>query len=297
MVTNIATKFTLLHPLVNKTAAAIASAFYGVICDFGFPKIVQSDNSSKLVNKTMATIKAALIKLAKSALMKLVSSDWSHWSTFLLATQFVINQRLTFRHKSTPFELFLGHLVNLPSDFSNIDSNPFLEADHLAHIVKLHSVVWPTASGATDLYNQIVSVTHDSSVSLAEFKLGNTVMLHLSATTSVMDPKYLGPFSVKYMSQPSLGTRCGAYILVDVTGNELEDRIPPSLLKLVPSFPSGSSILLSSTLALPDKTDLESQANPDSSDNDNSESNNDNDDSSKFYKVSKVLNHCGPANC
>ncbi|KAL6062843.1 Retrovirus-related Pol poly from transposon [Balamuthia mandrillaris] len=40
VVTDIATRFTLLRPLVNRTAAATASAFYGVICDFGFPKII-----------------------------------------------------------------------------------------------------------------------------------------------------------------------------------------------------------------------------------------------------------------
>ncbi|KAL6044287.1 hypothetical protein QOT17_023426 [Balamuthia mandrillaris] len=131
------------------------------------------------------------------------------------AAQFAINQRLTSRHKLTPFELFLGRPVNLPSDYSNVESDPIPEADRLAQIAKLHSVVWPAASDATDLYNQIMSVAHDSSVSLVEFKPGDTVMLHHSATTSKMDPKYLGPFSIKCR------TKSGAYILVDVTGNEL----------------------------------------------------------------------------
>ncbi|KAL6070358.1 Chromomethylase [Balamuthia mandrillaris] len=110
-----------------------------------------------------------------------------------------------------------------------------------------------------------MSVAHDSSVSLVEFKPGDTVMLHHSAATSKMDPKYLGPFSIKCR------TKSGAYILVDVTGNELEDL-------------------------LPDKTDMESQANPDGSDDVNSEFDDDDDDSSKSYEVSKVLDHHGPTN-
>ncbi|KAL6045762.1 hypothetical protein QOT17_012564 [Balamuthia mandrillaris] len=197
--------------------------------------------------------------------MKLVSSDWSHWSTFFLAAQFMINQRLTSRHKSMPFELFLGRTVNLPSDYSNMESNPISEADHLAQIAKLHSVVWPAALNTPDLYNQIVSVAHNSSVSLVEFKPGDTIMLCYSATTSKMDLKYLGPFFIKCR------TKSGAYILVDVTGNELKDF-------------------------LPDKIDMESQASPDGSDNVISESNDDDDNSSKSYKVSKVLDHHGPIN-
>ncbi|KAL6040947.1 hypothetical protein QOT17_025167 [Balamuthia mandrillaris] len=206
------------------------------------------NNSSELVNKTMATIKAisgfdhrfivayhpqangaaeAHIKLAKSVLIKLVSSDWSHWSTFLPAAQFVINQKLTSRHKSTPFELFLGCPVNLLSDFSNMESNPFLR---LTTLHKLPS---------------------------------DTIILHHSVTTSKMDPKYLSSFFVKCRTKSSV------YRLVDITGNELKDHIPPSLLKL---------------------TDLESQVNPDAFNDVNSESNDDNnDDYSKSYKVSKVL--------
>ncbi|KAL6051290.1 hypothetical protein QOT17_019289 [Balamuthia mandrillaris] len=171
----------------------------------------------------------AHIKLAKSTLMKLVSSNWSHCS-------------------------FLDPPVNLPSDFSNLESDLFPKADCLAQIAKLHSVVWP--ADATVLYNQIVSVMHDSSVSLVEFKPGDTVMLHHSTATSKINPKYLGPFFVKCRA------KSGAYILVDVTSNELEDD------------------------------QLESQAIPDGSDDDND----DDDDSSKSYEVSKVLDHCGPAN-
>ncbi|KAL6048898.1 hypothetical protein QOT17_020780 [Balamuthia mandrillaris] len=103
-----------------------------------------------------------------------------------------------------------------------------------------------------------------------------------------MDLKYLSPFSIKHR------TKSGAYILMDVTSNKLEDYIPSSLFKLVPPFSFGSLIPLSSIPVLPDKTDMESQANPNGSDDVNSEFNDD--DFSKFYKVSKVLDHHGPTN-
>ncbi|KAL6048897.1 Reverse transcriptase domain-containing protein [Balamuthia mandrillaris] len=136
--------------IATRTAAATTSAFYRVICDFGFPKIIQSDNSSEFVNETMANIKAisgfdhrfiaayhlqangaeARVKHAKSALIKLAD----------------------FRHKLTPFELFLGRPVNLLSNYSNVESDPIPEAGCLAQIAKLYSVVWFTAFNATNCY-------------------------------------------------------------------------------------------------------------------------------------------------
>ncbi|KAL6067882.1 hypothetical protein QOT17_008567 [Balamuthia mandrillaris] len=104
-------------------------------------------------------------------------------------------------------------------------------------------------------------------------------MLHHSATTSKMDLKYLGPFSVKYR------TKSGADVLVDVTGNELEDHILPSLLKLsrlraVPFlirrvYPPSTNLMVLMMITLSLMMD----------------------DEDSSYEVSKVLDHCGPANC
>ncbi|KAL6042081.1 Chromo domain-containing protein [Balamuthia mandrillaris] len=53
------------------------------------------------------------------------------------------------------------------------------------------------------------------------------LLLKNSSANSKTDPKYLGPFIIHHC------TNNGAYVLQDITGDILPDKVPPSALKLV----------------------------------------------------------------
>jgi transposase InsO family protein len=54
---DICSRFVILRPLENKTAAAIVKAVIPVFCDFGIPMTLQSDNGKKFANKIMKAFK------------------------------------------------------------------------------------------------------------------------------------------------------------------------------------------------------------------------------------------------
>ena len=47
------TRFILLHAIPDKQVTTIAQHLFQSFCDFGFPKIIQSDNRIKFVNKVV----------------------------------------------------------------------------------------------------------------------------------------------------------------------------------------------------------------------------------------------------
>ncbi|OBZ86740.1 Pro-Pol polyprotein [Choanephora cucurbitarum] len=55
---DICTRFVILRPIPNKTAEAVVQALIPVFCDFGIPRILQSDNGKEFANQVMQRFKA-----------------------------------------------------------------------------------------------------------------------------------------------------------------------------------------------------------------------------------------------
>ena len=51
------TRFVILRPIPNKTAEAVVEALIPVFCDFGIPRILQSDNGKEFANQVMQRFK------------------------------------------------------------------------------------------------------------------------------------------------------------------------------------------------------------------------------------------------
>ena len=50
---DIATRFVILHAIPDKQMTTIAQYLFQSFCDFGFPKVIHSDNGTEFVNKVM----------------------------------------------------------------------------------------------------------------------------------------------------------------------------------------------------------------------------------------------------
>jgi hypothetical protein len=60
VVTDIASRFVWLRPIMDKSAEAVSTELLHILADFGFPKVVGSDNGSEFANKTMKAVLALL---------------------------------------------------------------------------------------------------------------------------------------------------------------------------------------------------------------------------------------------
>jgi transposase InsO family protein len=140
VVVDVFTRFTLLRVLRNKTMHVVAKELFHVFTDFGFPKIMQSDNGTEFVNKLikwiclMSCIDHRLIsayhprgnglaernvQTASQAIYKQLFGKLDKWDFYVKATQLFMNERVTRIHGSTPFSLMFARSSNQLKNYSN----------------------------------------------------------------------------------------------------------------------------------------------------------------------------------
>ena len=250
LVTDIATRFTILRPLKDKTAKETAKEFVKIICELGFPKIVQSDNGPEFVNEIMLRVKnragfdhrfissyhprangaaESHVKLAKTALFKAMKGDTAHWSLFIPIVQFAINQRTSRRSDSKPFELFFGRPLNYPYEHHQAVSQLKEPATLMGLAQAMYEIVYPTIKSKIKAFANRVEQNFNKRNNLTSFNSGDKVMLQNTAAKTKTEPKFLGPYVVHRR------TKNGTYMLRDTTGDLLQDNVPPSQLKLADS--------------------------------------------------------------
>ncbi|KAL6052122.1 Integrase catalytic domain-containing protein [Balamuthia mandrillaris] len=202
IITDITTHFMILRPL--KSTEEVSYEFVKIICKLGFPKIIQSDNGSEFINKIMSAFISSYhsranraaeshVKLTKSMLLKSLKD-------------------------SKPFELFFGRpLSYLDNDFNSISK--LKTPREIIFLTKVMlQIIYPSIykKKSTSTTNKII-----------HFSPRDKVMLKNSSANSKTDPKFLGPFIIHHCINN------GAYVLQDITGNILPDKVSPSALKPV----------------------------------------------------------------
>ena len=56
IIVDVCTRFVFLRCMPDKSARSVAMAFLSIFIDFGFPKILQSDNGTEVVNTVIKTL-------------------------------------------------------------------------------------------------------------------------------------------------------------------------------------------------------------------------------------------------
>ena len=167
---DIATRFIILWAIPDKQATMIAQYLFQVFCDFGFPKIIQSDNGTEFVNKIIkaivetATIDHWLITpyhpwangLAEhyvqtivQAIRKWVQGTKKDWDLYVLAIQFAVNAKVAAIHSSIPFSLMFGRQLNSFQDHHKTISKPLLYSYLKKWVNYLTTIVFPSISAHT----------------------------------------------------------------------------------------------------------------------------------------------------
>ncbi|KAL6048895.1 hypothetical protein QOT17_020777 [Balamuthia mandrillaris] len=88
-------------------------------------------------------------------------------------------------------------------------------------------IVYPSIYKKVTKYSASIEKYFNANNKITHFSPGDKVMLKNSSANPKTDPKYLSPFIIHHC------TNNRAYVLQDITGDILPDKIPPSALKLV----------------------------------------------------------------
>ena len=250
VVVDICTKFIILRSLENKAAITIAKELYSIFCDFGTPKILQSDNGSEFKNQVISALRKhcnfehrfstayypqsngaaeAMVKKTKQILKKRLKGDYTEWDLHLPGAQLAINSTATRRHGSTPFSLMYARPSNMNNGQSEPKSVLLTQAQILARNAELIELLYPSIRLSSDSYNQrmIQDFSLNHKILQEGYPNGALVMKLIDGKADKKNPQYEGPFKVLKR------TADRAYVLLDNTGTLYPKNVPPSKLKLV----------------------------------------------------------------
>ena len=251
LILDITSRFVVLKPIQDKSAATTARCLFETFCLLGFPKIIQSDNGTEFVNSILKAwfdqtgVEHRLITpyhpeangaaerhvgLSKTLLFKLINSDLSDWASFLPAVQYGLNIRISSRHKSTPFSLMFGRAANTLKSYLDVSSHPLSEEQLLQRSKLIIDSIYPSIfEMSKDYGKKSASYFNKSKKIVDSFKVGDFIMLKNINKKRKGDAIWLGPYSIAKVHDS------GTYSLKDRTNSLMKTRVSQKHIKLVKS--------------------------------------------------------------
>lgn len=249
------TGFILLRPLITTSAEEVAKNLWSIFCQFGLPKILQSDNGPEFVNEVIRTLVKITgidhrlispynpradgkversIGTVMSIVKKLLHGSNEQWPLFIPFAQLTFNNKVSSLTNSTPFSLMFGRSLNEMKDYSGAvtdGDSPSIDLDDWKSFQeKIISIIYPSiADNVLDKKNAMIQRLdqHRRQLKHGGIPAGSTVMLIDPLRKNKFEPKYIGPYTVVRRN------RGGAYEIKDATNVILDGRIPSDQLKLV----------------------------------------------------------------
>ena len=251
VVVDICTRMCFLRALPDKTAVTVAKSLINLFCDFGFPKILQSDNDTSFANAVIEQLMKLtktehrfvtpyhprgngtaerFVQTAKQAIFKSCDGALHTWSDIVPFIQLAMNLNESRRTGSAAFALFFARHFN--DGFAKISGDelnaPVLSSEELLkRFHEMRDVVFPAISERVRKSTTRVAVRSDATKKLASFPVGSFVMLRNAQKKLLGDPTWTGPFKV--LSQ----TKGGSFVLEGLDGVLLPRNAAASQLKSV----------------------------------------------------------------
>jgi transposase InsO family protein len=252
-VVDVCTSFVLLRALPNTQAATIAAVLWQIFNDFGFPKVIQSDNGPEYVNRIinqMLTLSGVdhrritpyharadgkverNIGTTMTIIVKHLHGAHDNWPAFLPWAQSCINNKITELTGSTPFSLMFGRKFNPYQDYSSAAALDIMnETEWAAQQDRMMSVVYPSIAERVSVQKGKM-IARLNKRNPSRLRKGDIVMLrrHQDETGTPVhkfEAKYTGPYQIASIS------RSGAITLVTSTGAPFPRLVRPHQLKFV----------------------------------------------------------------
>ena len=260
LIVDIATRFVWLRAITSKLPREVAWTLLEIFTEFGFPKILQSDNGTEFINSIITEMKALFqikgrqttpyhpqangiaerhIGIAKNMVYKHIQGEDTMWDKTLLTVQTAINCKVSKATGSTPFSLMFGRSHNLLQNYNNSKratrkSTMKTPAQLQERYKQMTSIIYP-------VMNEKMREEHDqrskyfakqNKIIQEPYPVGSTVMTLNKNRRFKSEPRYEGPFKVVRVTQAN------THVLQDRTGEILQRNYTISELKLVADVPT-----------------------------------------------------------
>jgi hypothetical protein len=250
---DVCTRFTILRALPDKKADTIIHKLIQVFGDFGYPRIIQSDNGTEFKNILDKALTKAMgidrrystpyhprgnglaeryVQVAKLILNKEIKGTKQDWDWFVPNTQLAMNNKVSKRLQTPPFSLMFARHMNKPALTGNPQTNintlkPMSYEDLIKRIEYMNDVVFPAIKERTQTVVNSQKEAFDKTHRIVDFPIGSYVVAKIPTRKNKSAPAYEGPFEVMQK------TTNGTYVLKDTTGALASRNYVPSELKSV----------------------------------------------------------------
>jgi hypothetical protein len=226
----------------------VAKKLFKLFSNFGFPKILQSDNGPEFRNSVLEALRncmsashrfttpyhprgngiaEAAVKKLKSIIRKMLIGATVDWKRYLASSQYMANLKVASLHHSSPFSLFFARRANELVDYGSV-GNALLSQHQLEGRLKyMTDIVFPSISGKVDKVQAYWKDKFDSTNHMIDIPDGSLVMTVVERKSGGLQPEYEGPFKVVRR------TRGGSYMLLDGDGKLLNRNYSPNQVRMI----------------------------------------------------------------
>ena len=250
---DICTRYVILKAIPNKQSDTVAKALIQIFGDYGFPRIMQSDNGREFKNSLMHQISKNLgidrrfstpyhsrgngvsenaVKTALNTIRKMTKKEAYDWDHYLPMVQLAINYKFRSRTNSAPFSLMFARKLNSIKEHGQSEESSLpVDSVSLEELQKrteyMATIVFPAIQERTRKILEIQSKKFNENNVMVNIDEGTPVMVRLPNRSGKLAPLYEGPFIVVRKTQG------GTYVLKDETNELLHREYVPSELKVV----------------------------------------------------------------
>ena len=222
------TSYLITRPMKTKSREETAKLLYEVICDWGPPKIVQTDDGGEFANTLLRSMFQKMdiefhisapkyhgstgrveraIRTLRFSLNKMLDGATAIWDVILPLATFYYNITMKSLHKSSPYVLMFARDYNTNT---NSEKHPLLVPDNededwveseyhdwVTHQLDVLTSVYPHLREAVADTRQAQHKKFDAShKQVAHFRLGQKVLAHDYARTLKNAPRMVGPYTI-----------------------------------------------------------------------------------------------------
>ena len=249
VVVDIFTRFVFLRAIQDKSAQSIAKELYLICCDFGHPRIIQSDNGTEFNNELLEHfsllykwdhrfstpyypqgngIAERSVKSCINLLQKRVQEDITNWSSMLPSVQIGLNHNISSLHGSTPFSLMFARKLNPFNNFTDAQLTVPSAEDIQKRAQFVSNILFPSIKEHVQHKIEHRNSNWNKRHCIREqLPVGSVVMARIPGKRPKLKPPFVGPYRIVRR------TNAATYILADSNGSILPRAFQLSQLKLV----------------------------------------------------------------
>ena len=254
VIVDVCTGFIILRAVKNIQAETIAPVLWQLFNDFGFPRVLQSDNGQEFTSHVLQEMVRLSgvdhrritpyqprtdgkvernIKTVKQILKKHLHGVFTSWPAFVPWAQSCVNNKITQLTGSTPFALMFGRRFNPYKDYSSDASLDTMSETEWARLQdQMMAVVYPSIAERVAIQKGIMVNRMNKRQRAHNYRKGDVVMLRrherlMGKEIGMFEDEYTGPYIIESKN------RTGAITLVNPLGVPLNRLVRPNQLKFV----------------------------------------------------------------